>query len=95
MSSHSVINARNFSMSLERSEMEGEHPGSLDTELDENQILELLSKLRLEIFQIETTTGPSRRTTCIRNEIKRLESQLDCCKDQAKERTEKVAHTKS
>lgn len=82
-------------MSLEAPETGSEDPGSLDTNLDEDQILELLTKLRLEIFQIETTTGPSRRTNCIRNEIKRLESQLAFCKVQANERTENVSDHKS
>lgn len=81
-------------MSLEESDTGSEHLNSLNTKLDEGQILELLSKLRLEIFQIETTTGPSRRTACIRNEIKRLESQLAYCKDQAKGLTNKVARHK-
>jgi hypothetical protein len=57
---------------------------NLDTSLDEDQILESLSRLRLEIFRIETTTGPSRRTVCIGEEIQRLEMQLALCKDQAK-----------
>ncbi len=56
-------------MSLEESDTSSEHLNSLDTNLEEDQILELLSKLRLEIFQIETTTGPSRRIIGIRNEI--------------------------
>jgi hypothetical protein len=81
-------------MSLEESDTGSEHLDSLNSNLEEDQILELLSKLRLEIFQIETTTGPSRRTICIRDEIKRLESQLAYCKGQAKENTDKVAQDK-
>lgn len=81
-------------MSLEEADADSEHINIFDTNLEEDQILEMLSKLRLEIVQIETTTGPSRRTTCIRNEIKILESQLAYCKDQAKGLTEKVSHHK-
>jgi hypothetical protein len=48
-------------MSLEESDIGSDHLSNLDTSLDEDQILESLSRLRLEIFRIETTTGPSRR----------------------------------
>ena len=78
-------------MSLEKADADNEHINIFDTNLEEDQILEMLSKLRLKIFQIETTTGPSRRTTCIRNEIKTLESQLSYCRDQGKGLTEKVS----
>ena len=78
-------------MSLERSDTGSEHLNCINTNIEEDQILELISKLRLEIYQIETTTGPSKRTSCIRNEIKRLESQLAYCKDQAEERTDQVS----
>ena len=78
-------------MSLEKADADSEHINIFDTNLEEDQVLEVLSKLRLKIFQIETTTGPSRRTTCIRNEIKTLESQLDYCRDQGKGLTEKVS----
>lgn len=71
-------------MSLEESDIDSDHLSNLDTSLDEDQILESLSRLRLEIFRIETTTGPSRRTVCIGEEIQRLEMQLALCKDQAK-----------
>jgi hypothetical protein len=47
-------------MSLEESDIDSDHLSNLDTSLDEDQILESLSRLRLEIFRIETTTGPSR-----------------------------------
>jgi hypothetical protein len=46
-------------MSLEESDIDSDHLSNLDTSLDEDQILESLSRLRLEIFRIETTTGPS------------------------------------
>ena len=81
-------------MSLEEADANSEHINIFDINLEEDQILEMLSKLRLEIFQIETTTGPSRRTTCIRNEIKKLESQLAFCKDQANGLMETVSHHK-
>jgi hypothetical protein len=71
-------------MSLEESASGSEHLESHDTNLEEDQILELLSKLRLDLFRIETTTGPSRRTVCIRDDIKSLEMQLADCKGQAK-----------
>jgi hypothetical protein len=78
-------------MSLERSDTSSEPLNCLNTNIEEDQILELISKRRLEIYHIETTTGPSKRTSCIRNEIKRLESQLAYCKDQAEERTDQVS----
>ncbi len=67
-------------MSLEHLNIDNDHSNNIETELDEDQILESLSRLRLEIFRIETTTGPSRRTVCIQEEIQRLESQLALCK---------------
>jgi len=87
----SGVNATRLSMSLERSDTVSEPSNSLDTNIEEDQILESISKLRLQIYQIETTTGPSKRTGCIRSEIKRLESQLAYCKDQAEERTDQVS----
>ena len=77
-------------MSLEKPDTSSEPLDCINTDIEEDQILELISKRRLEIYQIETTTGPSRRTSCIRNEIKRLQSQLAYCKDQAEDRTEPV-----
>ena len=74
-------------MGPEDADAVSEHPNNVDSELDEEQILESLSRLRLEIFRIETTTGPSRRTICIQNEIDRLEAQLAYCKTQAKAHT--------
>lgn len=76
-------------MSLERSETGSEPLNNTNTE--EDHLLELLSKLRLEIYRIETTTGPSRRTNCIRNEIKQLEIRLAYCKDQAKESADQAS----
>lgn len=71
-------------MNFEEADADSEHINIFDSNLEEDQILEMLSKLRLEVEKIETTTGPSRRTACIRNEIKILESQLAYCRDQAK-----------
>ena len=81
-------------MSLEEPDTGSEPLNSLDTNSEKDQILESISKLRLEIFHIETTTGPSKRTVCIRDEIKRLEIQLAYCKDQAKEQTDNVSQDK-
>ena len=78
-------------MSLEQLNIDSDHSNSRETELDEDQILESLSSLRLEIFRIETTTGPSRRTVCIRGEIQRLESQLALCKAQAEVQTDEAS----
>ena len=77
-------------MSLEQLNIDSDHSNSFEAELDEDQILEALSRLRLEIFRIETTTGPSRRTVCIRGEIQRLESQLALCKAQAETQTDET-----
>jgi hypothetical protein len=67
-------------MSLEEANAGSEPENIDDTEIEEDRLLEMLSKLRLEIFRIETTTGPSQRTVSIQNEIRRLESQLASCK---------------
>ena len=81
-------------MSLEQLNIDNDHSNSLETELDEDQLLESLSRLRLEIFRIETTTGPSKRTVCIREEIQRLEMQLALCKDEAKAQTVEAPQNK-
>lgn len=72
-------------MSLERSETISE---AVTTE--EDQILESISRLRVEIERIESTTGPSMRTKCIRDEIKRLGTRLAHCKIQAGEHTDSI-----
>jgi hypothetical protein len=54
---------------------------------EEDQILESIDRLRVEIDRIESTTGPSRRTQCIRDEVKRLGIRLARCKMQSVERT--------
>jgi hypothetical protein len=88
-------------MSLEESDTSSELLNSLDTNLEEGnleegnleegQILESIFKLRTELNRIESTTGLSKRSACIRNEIKRLGRQLVYCKNQAKERTDQVS----
>ena len=78
-------------MSIESSDISSKLLKSHNTHLDEDQILESITKLRVEINRIESTTGPSRRCVCIRNEIKRLGRQLVYCKKQAKERTDQVS----
>jgi hypothetical protein len=72
-------------MSLGRSDTSSEPVKS-----EEDQILESISRLRVEIDRIESTTGPSKRTHCIRDEIKRLGSRLAYCKVQAIERTDQI-----
>jgi hypothetical protein len=78
-------------MSIESSDISSKLFNSRDTHLDEDQILESITKLRVEFNRIESTTGPSKRSACIRNEIKRLGRQLVYCKNQAKERTDQVS----
>jgi hypothetical protein len=78
-------------MNIESSDISSKLLNSRNTHLDEDQILESITKLRVEIIRIESTTGPSKRSACIRNEIKRLGRQLVYCKNQAKERTDQVS----
>jgi hypothetical protein len=70
-------------MNLKRSDT-----GSEPVKSEEDQILESISRLRVEIDRIESTTGPSKRTHCIRDEIKRLGSRLANCKLQFRELTD-------
>ena len=72
-------------MNLERSaiSLESSAATSESTNNEEDQLLESISRLRAEIDRIESTTGPSKRTQCIRDEIKRLGSRLAECKIQA------------
>ena len=56
---------------------------------EEDQILESIDRLRVEIDRIESTTGPSRRTQCIRDEVKRLGNRLARCKLQSVEGTDR------
>jgi hypothetical protein len=78
-------------MNIESSGISSKLLNSHNTHLDEDQILESITKLRVEINRIESTTGPSKRSACIRNEIERLGRQLAYCKNQAKERTDQVS----
>ncbi len=73
-------------MSLERSDT-----GIEPVKSEEDQLLESISQLRAEIDRIESTTGPSKRTHCIRDEIKRLGSRLAYCKIQAGEHTNQIS----
>ncbi|MHC4857480.1 MAG: hypothetical protein ACYTBY_06730 [Planctomycetota bacterium] len=63
-------------MSKERSDKISEPLDDTNTDTDEEQILESISRLSIEVNRIELTTGPSKRTHCMRTEIERLESQL-------------------
>ena len=75
-------------MSTQGSDISSELLNNQNTHLNADQILEWIVKLRVEFDRIESTTGPSKRTACIRNEIKRLGSQLAYCKIHAKQRTD-------
>jgi len=61
---------------------------------EEDLLLESIDRLRVEIDRIESTTGPSRRTQCIRDEVKRLGSRLARCKMQSIERTGQLPQIK-
>jgi hypothetical protein len=76
-------------MNLKRSDT-----GSEPVKSEEDQILESISRLRVEIDRIESTTGPSKRTHCIRDEIKRLGSRLANCKLQFRELTDLTSQDK-
>ena len=84
-------------MNLERSgiSLESSATTSESSNSEEDQILESISRLRDEIDRIESTTGPSKRTHCIRNEIKRLGSRLATCKIQARAQAEPVSEEKT
>lgn len=74
-------------MSKERSDKISEPLDDTNTDTDEEQILESISRLSIEVNRIELTTGPSKRTHCMRTEIERLESQLAYFDSQAIDRT--------
>ena len=74
-------------MTTERSDTIGEPLDDTNTDTDEEQILESISRLSIEVNRIESTTGPSKRTHCMRTEIERLESQLAYFENQAKDCT--------
>jgi len=78
-------------MTTERSDTIGEPLDDTNTDTDEEQILESISRLSIEVNRIESTTGPSKRTHCMRTEIERLESQLAYFENQAKDSTGQVS----
>lgn len=80
-------------MSLESSDtrLESSDTTSEPSDSEEDQILESISRLRVEIDRIESTTGPSKRTHCIRDEIKRLGNRLAQCRIQTIERTDQLS----
>ena len=76
-------------MNLKRSDT-----GSEPVQSEEDQLLESISRLRVEIDRIESTTGPSKRTHCIRDEIKRLGSRLANCEIQVGKLTGQASQDK-
>lgn len=78
-------------MSTERADTIGEPLDDTNIDTDEEQILESISRLSIEVNRIESTTGPSKRTHCMRTEIERLESQLAYFENQAKDSTGQVS----
>jgi len=78
-------------MTTERSDTIGEPLDDTNTDTDEEQILESISRLSIEVNRIESTTGPSKRTHCMRTEIERLESQLAYFEDQTQDCTGQVS----
>jgi len=78
-------------MSTERSDTISEPLDDTKIDTDEEQILESISRLSIEVNRIESTTGPSKRTHCMRTEIERLESQLAYFENQAKDSTGQVS----
>jgi len=77
-------------MNLKRSDT-----GSEPVQSEEDQLLESISRLRIEIDRIESTTGPSKRTHCIRDEIKRLGSRLANCKIQVRNLASQASQDKA
>ena len=55
---------------------------SLDTSLDEDQILSSINRLTVQKKQIESVSGASLRTIKLRNEIEKLEEKLTYCREQ-------------
>ena len=78
-------------MSTERSDTISESLDDTNTDTDEEQILESISRLRIEVNRIESTTGPSKRTHCMLTEIEGLETQLAFFENQAKDCTGQVS----
>ena len=78
-------------MSMERSDTISGPLDDTNTETNEEQILKSISRLRIEVNRIESTTGPSKRTHCMRTEIERLESELAYFESQAEDCTDQVS----
>lgn len=68
---------------------------NLDTSINEDHISGSISRLRHEVYKIESVSGRSRRTNKLRNEIVRLENQLSDSKKQSNLRPEQFCKTKS
>ena len=65
-----------------------------DASSEEDKILQSIFSLRAEFDRIVSTTGPSKRSHCIRNEIDRLEEEYGQRKAQARERAARAAQAK-
>ena len=74
-------------MSMDRADSSGEPVDGTDIDTDEEDITQSITRLRIEVDRIESTTGPSKRTHCMRTEIERLESQLAYSENQASQGT--------
>ena len=74
-------------MSMERSDSSNKPVDGTDIDTDEEDITQSITKLRIEVNRIESTTGPSKRTHCMRTEIERLENQLAYSENQARQGT--------
>lgn len=60
---------------------------NLNTYFNEDRISDSITQLKLRIHQIESVTGPSKRTSKMRAEISKLELELSYCREQAGFRT--------
>lgn len=78
-------------MNIEKADSSGEPVDSTDIDTDEEEITQSITRLRIEVDRIESTTGPSKRTHCMRTEIGRLESQLAWSENQAKDGTDQIS----
>ena len=78
-------------MSMKRADSSGEPVDGTEFDADEDDITQSITRLRIEVDRIESTTGPSKRTHCMRAEIERLESQLAYSENQAKDGTGQVS----
>ena len=67
----------------EKANTVSESSGDPDTSSEAGRILESIVNLRAEFDRIVSTTGPSKRSHCISNEIERLEALFAQCKTQA------------